>query len=106
MGLPKGRTNNVTGRPTGTPNKVTNELRKKFTLLLENNFDKLQTDIDALDSKDRVKLLLEISKFVIPTLRSTELTTDIDSNFQPVIINLGSGTPPTTDKPITISFKD
>lgn len=95
------------GRKVGTPNKVTNELREKFTLLLEDNIDKLQSDLDLLEPKDRLKTLLEISKFVIPTLKSTELTTDKgNNNFLPVIINLGSGTPPTTDKPIEISFID
>lgn len=95
------------GRKTGTPNTTTKELREKFTLLLENNFSKLQSDIDELEPKDRVKTLLEISKFVIPTLRSTELTTDNDnSNFQPVIINLGTGIPPIPEKTVKISFID
>jgi len=87
MGLPKGRTNNITGRPKGTPNKITNELRQQFTLLLAENFDKLQSDIDALEPKDRIKVLLELSKFVIPTLRSTELKNDKENkDFQPIII--------------------
>jgi len=95
------------GRTKGTPNTATKELREKFTLLLENNFDKLQEDIDLLEPKERVKTLLELSKFVIPTLRSTELKTDNETNsFQPVVINFRSLTPPTTDKPIEISFKD
>jgi len=78
MGLPKGRTNNIAGRPKGTANKVTNELREKFTQLLEANFEKLQTDIDALEPKDRIKTILELSKFVLPTLKSTDLSLGVD----------------------------
>jgi len=86
MGLPKGRTNNKTGRPKGTPNKLTTELREQFTQLLENNLDKMQIDIDQLEPKDRVKVLLELSKFVIPVLRATEITTDLNDRFQPIVI--------------------
>jgi len=78
MGLPKGRTNNKEGRPTGTPNKVTKEIRDKFKLLVEDNIDKLQTDLDQLEPKERIKLLLELSKFVVPTLKATDLSIDSD----------------------------
>lgn len=64
------------GRTKGTPNTNTKELREKFTLLVESNFDKLQTDIDLLEPKDRVKTLLELSRFIVPTLKAIELTTD------------------------------
>src|SRR3972149_5572625 len=74
------------GRSKGTPNKNTVELREKFTLLLENNFDK---------PKDRVKTLLDVAKFVVPTLKAIEVKNDENNpNFLPVIINLGTGTPP------------
>ena len=66
------------GRSKGTPNKVKNELREKFTLLLEDNFEKLQSDIDALEPKDRIKTILELSKFVVPTLKATDLSIDSD----------------------------
>lgn len=85
MGLPKGRTNNKAGRPAGTPNKTTKELREKFTDLLEANFDKLQKDIDKLEPKDRIKTMLELSKFILPQLRATELT---DKRQKELFINL------------------
>ncbi|RTY89861.1 hypothetical protein EKM01_12145 [Flavobacterium sp. RSP46] len=86
---------NVNGRPKGTLNKATAELREKFTLLVENNFDKLQSDIDLLEPKDRIKTILELAKFVIPVLRSTELIGETDNNnFQPIILNLGAGINP------------
>ena len=88
MAFKKGQSGNIKGRKIGTPNKTTTGLREKFTLLLEDNFEKLQTDIDLLEPKDRVKTLLGISKFVIPVLKSTELTTDDTNIFQPMIIKI------------------
>jgi len=74
------------GRTKGTSNKTTTELREKFSLLIENNFDKLQQDIDLLDPKDRIKTILELARFVVPTLKATELTTDSNKSFQPITI--------------------
>lgn len=62
------------GRPKGKTNKTTTEVREMFQSLLEDNLNTLQNDIQALEPKDRVKILLELSKFVLPTLKSTELT--------------------------------
>lgn len=85
---------NEKGRPKGSNNKTTTELREKFSLLIENNFDKLQIDIDLLEPKDRIKTLLELAKFVIPTLKATELTVGNEAEFNPIVINLGTGINP------------
>ena len=82
------------GRTKGTTNKTTAELREKFSLLLESNFDKLQKDIDLLEPKDRIKTILELAKFVVPTLRAVELSTEDGNGFNPVVVNLGSGISP------------
>lgn len=82
------------GRTKGVVNKTTSELRERFTLLIDNNFDKLQTDIDLLEPKDRIKVILELAKFVVPTLKATELTTGNENGFSPVVINLGNGLSP------------
>lgn len=74
------------GRTKGTPNRVTAEIREKFTLLIDNNLNRLQDDIDTLDPRDRLRIIIELSKFVLPTLKSTELTETKDI-FQPIIIN-------------------
>lgn len=77
------------GRTKGALNKTTVEIRERFNLLLDNNFDKLQSDIDLLEPKDRIKTILELAKFVIPTLRSTELITDNENNnFIPITVNI------------------
>ncbi|MFV5692059.1 hypothetical protein ACM55K_08545 [Flavobacterium sp. LT1R49] len=82
------------GRTKGVVNKTTSELRERFTLLIDNNFDKLQTDIDLLEPKDRIRVILELAKFVVPTLKATELTTGNENGFNPVVINLGNGLSP------------
>jgi len=68
------------GRKKGTPNKTTQEIRDKFSLLLSNNIDTLQNDINQLEPKDRIKTLIDISKFVIPTLKATELKMNNEDN--------------------------
>ena len=82
------------GRTKGTANKTTAELREKFSLLLDSNFDKLQNDIDLLEPKDRIKTILELAKFVVPTLKAIDLITGNENELNPVVINLGSGISP------------
>ncbi len=64
------------GRKKGTPNKTTKEIRNTLSLLLSNNLENLQKDIDKLEPKDRIKTLIDISKFIIPTLKAIELKND------------------------------
>jgi len=85
----KGKTNNPKGRPKGTPNKTTAEIRENFTLLLDNNIDKMQSDIDQMEPTQRVKILLELAKFVLPTLKAMEFNTSNENKgFTPIIIQL------------------
>jgi hypothetical protein len=75
------------GRQKGTPNKNTMETREMFKQLLEQNIDSLQSDINQLEPFQRVKVLLELAKFVVPTLKAMELKeTDGGDNFKPIII--------------------
>lgn len=76
------------GRTKGTPNIITAEIREKFTLLVDNNLNRLQDDIDTLEPRDRLKMIIELSKFVIPTLKATELTSSLENGFNPIVINL------------------
>jgi len=45
-------------------------------LLIENNIDTLQEDLNGLEPKQRVKLLLDMAQFVVPKLRNVDLKTD------------------------------
>jgi hypothetical protein len=79
------------GRIKGTPNKTTAEIREQFQLLIENNLTALENDLKELEPKDRIKAILDLSKFVLPTLKATELSTIIDDGFNPVVIKFEFG---------------
>ena len=59
-------------RPEGSKNKITQDIREKFKTLIEGQLDTLESDLKALKAIDRLRMILELSKFVIPTLKSTE----------------------------------
>lgn len=61
------------GRSIGTPNKTTADFRQLFADLLYANFDTLQADLSALEPKDRIRALIDISKFVVPTIKAIEI---------------------------------
>ena len=60
------------GRPIGSKNLASSQIRDTFQLLLENNIEKIQDDLNELEPKDRIKLLLDLSNYILPKLRTTE----------------------------------
>ena len=80
-----------TGRPAGSSNLATKEVRDRFNLLVENNIDKLQKDISSLEPFQRIKVIIELSKFILPTLKSVDIAGTIETEnqfFKPVIVTL------------------
>lgn len=57
---------NKAGRKAGTPNKTTEQLRGVFQSFLEANLDKLQTDFDQLEPKDRLSFIERVAKMILP----------------------------------------
>ena len=67
----KGTRNNK-GRPKGSVNRATAKVREVYAQLLEENLDQLKEDFKKLEPKERIRLMLDMSKYVIPTLKATE----------------------------------
>ncbi len=80
------------GRQKGSPNKTTAEIRQFYQKLLSSNIELLQSDLDSLEPLQRVRILIELSKFVIPVLKATDL--NIEGLKTSNIISLGSGIAP------------
>lgn len=83
---------NLEGRKPGTPNKVTHVVRETFGILLETNLEQLQKDLDVLKPYERIRVILELAKFVVPTLKAIEVdNTSSDANIelnQPIILQI------------------
>ena len=78
---------NVNGRPKGAVNLITAEIREHFQNLVSDNLEQLDSDLKSLEPLQRLKIIIELSKFVVPTLRATELTTGEENGFNPITIN-------------------
>jgi len=75
----------------GVPNRATNEVRKAFQQLVENNLPQMQTDLDSLEPKERIKFMLDMARFILPQLQSISID-DLRENeaqgFNVLTINL------------------
>ncbi|HKC37702.1 MAG TPA: DUF5681 domain-containing protein [Chitinophagaceae bacterium] len=73
MPFEKGKSGNPDGRPEGAKNKITGELRTTITNFLEDNFEKVVQDFNALSPKERAKLYCDLLQYGLPKLQSVSL---------------------------------
>lgn len=66
------------GRPKGAKNKSTQLMRDRIQALFDDNFDKIQDDLESLDPKDRLKLMTDLLPYLLPKLQSTTYSQTID----------------------------
>ena len=79
---------NRSGRKNGSTNKTTHEIRTKYLELIENNFEQLESDLQTHKASERVKAIIELSKFILPTLKATEMSLSNETKFQAIEIEL------------------
>ena len=60
------------GRKVGSFNKATISIKDNFQNLIENNLALLDADLKSLSSKDRLRTIIDLAKFVVPTLKQVE----------------------------------
>lgn len=69
------------GRKLGSFNKTTLSIKENYQKLIEDNLEQLDNDLKSLSPKDRLKAIIELSKFIIPTLKQVDAevntTTDV-----------------------------
>lgn len=68
----------VGGRRAGTPNKSTASLRNWVRLFVTRNTKQMQSDLDALDPKDRLILLEKFMRYTIPQQQAVSAAVDLN----------------------------
>ena len=73
----------------GVPNRTTQQVRKAFQLLIDDNLEQMQSDLDALQPKDRLRFIIDLSKFILPQLQAVSIDDLRDKDeFRVITINL------------------
>lgn len=60
------------GRQKGSLNRTTTEVQKALLKLLDDNLNKLQTDIDSMKGKDRATILVSLARHCVPPAMNPE----------------------------------
>ena len=87
MSFKKG--NQLGGRKSGSLGKTNLAVKTAFADLLNNNLQKLQSDIDKLQPKDRLKIIIDLAGFVIPKQKAIEQSVEVKQAVIPTINFVG-----------------
>lgn len=79
MPFEKGISGNPNGRPKGSANKVSEEIRKRVITFLDENFGLIETDLKILEPRERIKFYIDLLQYGLPKLKSIEITNDPDA---------------------------
>ncbi len=75
----------------GVPNRTTQQVRKAFQLLIDDNLEQMQSDLDALTPRDRLRFIIDLSKFILPQLQAVSIDDLREKDeFRVITINLKS----------------
>ena len=89
------------GRPKGSPNKLTKDIKEKLSYIVKDALDSL--DIENFSRAEKLKLIQIGVQYIIPRLKQVEeITDEMPTNFQIEIIDrLGKYKDRDLDKAIT-----
>ena len=74
--MEKGKTNNPNGRPKGTPNKITQDMRQWLSTVIDKNRRQMERDLKALKPKERLQMLEKLMQYVIPKQQAVKAEVD------------------------------
>jgi hypothetical protein len=89
MGLRKGVTNNPNGRPKGSLNKTTKELKETVLAFLERNMADLQSNYNQLEPKDKLLFFDKLMRYVMPTQAAVKADVNYEDEQEQTLIIQG-----------------
>ena len=79
MGLHKGQTNNPKGRPKGSKNRVSKDLKELIDAFLNEKFELVKDQFNKLPPKDQLKFFTDLLPYVVPKLQDTKQEVEINN---------------------------
>lgn len=79
MPFNKGESGNKAGKPRGSLNRTTIDLRLWINSFIEDNKDQIIEDWKSLEPKDRIQMFEKLLKYALPTLQATSLDLGFDN---------------------------
>lgn len=67
---------NFGGRPAGSQNKVTKEMRDSLKLIFDNELSLLSDKLELLDTKDRINFFVSILPYMISKMPTETIITE------------------------------
>lgn len=77
--MPKGM--KFGGRQSGTPNKVTTEIRDTLVDIVEKELLNLPAYLNTLDNRQRIETIIKLLPYVTPKLKETEIIEEDKDRF-------------------------
>lgn len=77
MGLKKGMTNNQAGRPRGTLNKLSRDMKKTIHEFLQESWPEVKTEFHKLKGRDKLNFYKDLLQYDLPKMQAVQMEADI-----------------------------
>lgn len=73
---------NFGGRKLGAVNKITSEARQTLKLIFDDEISHLRHNLETLNTKDRIDVLVKILPFILPKLATETITPENQKDYR------------------------